>query len=214
MSLPRSRTPWNPMRWNCQGSGRLRFARAGCTVAACCCRVTMPPNSIRRADQLPATQQAVQRAGFRPDPSATWQGWMLWDIVLFGLTYRPYRPNSNHISTDSQHRPRLGLHLPHTTTNHGPQHQGKQDRHTLFPDPAFFFSSHQPVSAPSARFQWVGRSQTVLSQSVDSLVVRMRSRPGGTFSPRTSILDLQCMDIHPRGVVKKAHISFHLAPAC
>lgn len=138
MSLPRSRTPWNPMRWNCQGSGRLRFARAGCTMAACCCRVTMPPNSIRRADQLPATQQAVQRAGFRPDPSATWQGWMLWDIVPFDLTYRPYRPNSNHISTDSQHRPRLGLHLPHTTTNHGPQHQGKQDRHALFLDPAFF----------------------------------------------------------------------------
>jgi hypothetical protein len=54
MSLPRSRTPWNPMRWNSQGSCRLRFARAGCTVAGCCCRVTMPPSSIRRADKLPA----------------------------------------------------------------------------------------------------------------------------------------------------------------
>lgn len=91
--------------------------------------------------------------------------------------------------------------------------QARQTR--SIPGPSFFFfSSHQPVSAPSARFQWVGRPQTVLSYSVDSLVVRMRSRPGGTFSPRTSILDLQCMDIHPRGVVKKVHVSFHLVPAC
>lgn len=38
----------------------------------------------------PTPGEAAQGAGFRSDPSATWQGWMLWNIVLFLLTYRPY----------------------------------------------------------------------------------------------------------------------------
>lgn len=88
MSLPRSRTPWNPTRWNCHGSCRpssLRKSRIH--------RGSLLLQGNNASEQHPTSRptpgEAVQRAGFRPDPSATWQGWMMGDIVPFRLTYRP-----------------------------------------------------------------------------------------------------------------------------
>jgi len=89
MRLPRSRTPWNPMPWNSHGSCRLRFARAGCTVAGCCCRVTMLPSSIRRANQLPARLPSTP--GFVQILLRPSEG-MQWDIVPFCLHTDPYLP--------------------------------------------------------------------------------------------------------------------------